>query len=631
MKIFTSLRVALLLCLSTLSFVPAHAQSEAGRLAFGFNAGGVKYWGDFTDNQFWLGGDLFVRYNILAPLSIHASVGLHQIRYKVNDAVFSRYPGYFGTSPQLGTNYPGTNIEIEEKNAVRLLTYETYLSLNLFPSQFFVPYVFGGVGYVDWNPANFTKNQALPNNANGVYDKGKIMFPVGIGFEYYINESVVVNARGTFRFTGTDYLDDLEGGERDDMFATFGAGFSYYVFGESDTDGDGLSNSEERRIGTDPYNPDTDGDGLNDYVEVREYSTNPLKADSDGDNLTDYAEIMEHKTSPVKADSDSDGLMDGEEIARNTDPNKADTDGDNLLDGDEVKIHKTDPTKRDTDEDGLTDGEEVQKYTTNPLALDSDSDFLNDGDEVKVHKTNPAMADTDKDGLNDGDEVNRYKTEPNNPDSDNDKLLDGEEILRHKTNPMKADTDNDKLIDGDEVSARYNTDPLDPDTDKDKIIDGEDACPTIAGVANTSDASKHGCPAPPKVGTIVDFPDIYFIVNTDNFNYEFPQTEDNLRKLLAYVEQCDGLKVFIEGHASSEGDPKRNQELSEMRAQRIKNWLIEQGVSSSKIAGTQGYGSSRPKSPEPTGRELKKISAEQLEAIRKVNRRISVRVVETCD
>jgi YD repeat-containing protein len=35
-----------------------------------------------------------------------------------------------------------------------------------------------------------------------------------------------------------------------------------------DSDGDGLSDDEERRIGTDPFNPDTDGDGYPDGLEV---------------------------------------------------------------------------------------------------------------------------------------------------------------------------------------------------------------------------------------------------------------------------------------------------------------------------------------------------------------------------
>lgn len=43
----------------------------------------------------------------------------------------------------------------------------------------------------------------------------------------------------------------------------------------TDTDGDGLSDDEERRIGTDPLNPDTDGDGYRDGDEVAA-GTSPL-------------------------------------------------------------------------------------------------------------------------------------------------------------------------------------------------------------------------------------------------------------------------------------------------------------------------------------------------------------------
>jgi hypothetical protein len=56
----------------------AYSQSEGGRMSFGFNAGGVKYWGEFTDNQFWLGGDLFFRYNLIPQVSFMAVAGLAQ-------------------------------------------------------------------------------------------------------------------------------------------------------------------------------------------------------------------------------------------------------------------------------------------------------------------------------------------------------------------------------------------------------------------------------------------------------------------------------------------------------------------------------------------------------------------------
>ncbi len=58
-----------------------------------------------------------------------------------------------------------------------------------------------------------------------------------------------------------------------------------------DTDGDGLTDAEELRLGTDPLNPDTDSDGLFDGEEVRIYRTDPLNSDTDGDGYTDGQEV----------------------------------------------------------------------------------------------------------------------------------------------------------------------------------------------------------------------------------------------------------------------------------------------------------------------------------------------------
>lgn len=58
-----------------------------------------------------------------------------------------------------------------------------------------------------------------------------------------------------------------------------------------DSDGDGLSNDEERIAGTSVAKPDTDGDGLGDREEVKKYDTDPKKADTDGDGYDDGAEV----------------------------------------------------------------------------------------------------------------------------------------------------------------------------------------------------------------------------------------------------------------------------------------------------------------------------------------------------
>ncbi len=55
---------------------------------------------------------------------------------------------------------------------------------------------------------------------------------------------------------------------------------------DKDTDGDGLTDAEEKQLGTNPKKADTDGDGLTDKEEL-ELGTNPLVKDTDGDGVPD--------------------------------------------------------------------------------------------------------------------------------------------------------------------------------------------------------------------------------------------------------------------------------------------------------------------------------------------------------
>ncbi|MFZ0545306.1 MAG: protein kinase [Candidatus Promineifilaceae bacterium] len=110
-----------------------------------------------------------------------------------------------------------------------------------------------------------------------------------------------------------------------------------------DNDSDGLTNSKEAELLTDPDNPDSDNDGLTDGEEVNQYGTDPLDDDSDDDGLLDGEEINDYQSSPNNPDSDGDGLTDGEEVNdHGTDPTEPDTDGDGLNDAVEIS-NGTDP------------------------------------------------------------------------------------------------------------------------------------------------------------------------------------------------------------------------------------------------------------------------------------------------
>ncbi|MCX6139578.1 MAG: OmpA family protein [Candidatus Kapabacteria bacterium] len=137
--------------------------------------------------------------------------------------------------------------------------------------------------------------------------------------------------------------------------------------------------------------------------------------------------------------------------------------------------------------------------------------------------------------------------------------------------------------------------------------------------------------APPSKKRTSFAKDIRFKVNTDEFDFEQPETAKNLNELLTYMqESCDELQVMVEGHASADGPAQRNKDLSELRAQKVRQWLLEQGVPQKKIRGAVGYGSAMPRVKEPTSGQVKKMSKEQLEAIRRQNRRIEVAVLREC-
>jgi hypothetical protein len=109
-------------------------------------------------------------------------------------------------------------------------------------------------------------------------------------------------------------------------------GDQLYLFYTTDEDNDKLTDREEFIYGTSDQSADTDGDGLNDFEEVRvgwnvsvhDQPTRPVYSDprfpdTDGDGLEDLAE-KDLGTDPRLKDTDGDGLEDLAEKNAGTDP-----------------------------------------------------------------------------------------------------------------------------------------------------------------------------------------------------------------------------------------------------------------------------------------------------------------------
>ncbi len=110
-----------------------------------------------------------------------------------------------------------------------------------------------------------------------------------------------------------------------------------------DSDGDGLKDKEEERIGTDPTLVDTDGDTLSDYVEVHGFKT--------GDNKTWYGD-------PRNKDTNQDGIGDNREWG-------LDTDSDNI----------PDMWSNDNDSDGVPDKVDLSPFRKGAKSYDGEHPF----------------------------------------------------------------------------------------------------------------------------------------------------------------------------------------------------------------------------------------------------------------
>ena len=126
--------------------------------------------------------------------------------------------------------------------------------------------------------------------------------------------------------------------------------YDYYDVEFLDSDNDGLPDVLEIAIGTRPDLADTDGDTLTDYQEVYITGTDPTvydsviegvsdaDADCDSDGLSNSYEI-ELGSDPCSEFSDEDEFNDYDEVyIYGTDPSKTDTDDDGISDSSEIKL-----------------------------------------------------------------------------------------------------------------------------------------------------------------------------------------------------------------------------------------------------------------------------------------------------
>ncbi len=286
------------------------------------------------------------------------------------------------------------------------------------------------------------------------------------------------------------------------------------------------------------------------------------------------------------------------------------------------------------------------------------------------------VSDRDKDGV--VDEMDECRTEPgpadNNgcpypkwQDHDGDGTPDAEDRCPTEAGPLEnggCPGESEDDADHDFVPDEYDRCPNIPgqvynegcpfekelDTDRDGVIDRDDRCPNEPG-----QIYNHGCPARRGGGTCHDAdgdgtPNCYdecpFVPGpTGNRGCPFPKKEEHevlrevkeslkfdfdkatikrssypaLKKLARFMKKHPGARLTMVGHTDEVGTREYNQELSEARVVSVKDFLIQSGISESRIrASARGESEPLVQTDGLVGRELERAQA--------INRRVDMLV-----
>ena len=215
------------------------------------------------------------------------------------------------------------------------------------------------------------------------------------------------------------------------------------------------------------------------------------------------------------------------------------------------------------------------------------------------------VMDSDADGVEDG----------------NDQCPDTAAGTKVDSNGCAVDSDGDGVADGSDQcpgttkGAQVNSNGCEIDSDGDGIADSMDQCP---GTAANSDVDEKGClvfrdsdadgiaDANDKcpgtsAGTAVDTSgcELKEDIRLDDINFKTGTAEldgksQNILNSIARVLKANTHLTFeVAGHSDSTGNYDFNVQLSEKRAQSVRQYLVDQGVSGDRLTA-KGYGPDQP-------------------------------------
>ncbi len=258
--------------------------------------------------------------------------------------------------------------------------------------------------------------------------------------------------------------------------------------------------------------------------------------------------------------------------------------------------------------------------------------------------------DTDGDGIYDKDdacpEVAGLEAFNGCPDADGDGIEDSKDSCPNEAGSKEMNGCPD--ADGDGVADKDDACPNEaglaalagcPDADGDGVADKDDECPNEAGPAENK-----GCPWADKDGDgVLDKDDKCPDVAGTVANNGCPEVTEEIQKqlndyaktilfdtgkssikaestsvmvdIIRILGEYPTAKFSVEGHTDSQGGAKTNQALSESRANSVRDFLTNEGISADRLTSV-GFGEEKP------------IATNNTRAGRKENRRVEINLIK---
>ncbi len=285
----------------------------------------------------------------------------------------------------------------------------------------------------------------------------------------------------------------------------------------------------------------------------------------------------------------------------------------------------------DRDGDGIGDKKDacpdvfgLEKFNGCP---DSDNDGIADKDDACPNEAGLAKfngcPDTDGDGIADKDDacpkVAGLEKFNGCPDSDGDGIADKDDACPNKAGLAKfngcPDTDGDGVADKDDacptVKGLVSLHGC-PDRDNDGIADKDDACPDKAGVPELNGCPKLKEEVKKQIEKEISFSakNIQFDTGKSTIKSKSYKDLDNIVKIM---NKYPRTKFSIDGYTDNTGNKDRNLKLSDDRANSVKQYFINKGISASRLTA-KGHGIANP------------IASNRTSAGRAKNRRVEITI-----